>query len=873
LFLGRRTEAEMDEELRFHIAEQADLNIAAGQSPEDALRAARIQFVGLEQQKERCRDARKAHWLDQVVADVRFAVTGTRRNPLFSALVVATLTLGITAITTVFSIVDAVLLRPSSFIHPDSIVRIEQRKDLQSWQPVPPSVYATLQNRHDLFEKVAAVRRGTFTVTRVPAPDQVFGQMVTGNLFSLLATKPLYGRTLESRDELASAPSVMLLGFHAWRQLFSGDPKVVGKIAEVDGQLTTVVGVMPEQFVMPGRPAELWMPLRLTAAELSNPNAAWVDIVARLKPSSTVAGTEAALNTVAASWNREHSSDKEKLKLRDTLWHAEDRPTRDIILWLALGMVAGLLMIGCANVSSLLLARGLTRRRDYAIRMATGATHGRIIRQSFIEILLLALTGLLFALGISAGIIHFLRESLNVTALGIPDIAHARIDIRIIGFSFAVSLMCAVLSACLPAWSAPPWGLSEGLRESGTQSATGYRVRRLMFGLVGIEAGTCMALLLISGLLVSSLVRLKNDDHGIRADHVLTMRLPFGSWFHSARTPEERLRQTRRYLNLLDRVRSVHGVESAALSSSLPLSNVNVTTVLPTPSGTARADNGRIGVRTLAVTGNYFRVMGIPLIAGHSFERTNGSVPTKVVLVNQAFVDLYFRDANPVGRFIRGEDGSSSEQIIGVIRNTAQVDLDRPAEPELYLSFENTLLTPFLTGLVVRTASAPEAISPALRTVLSEEDPLQPVVKVRTLEALVHDNISLSRSSAWILATFAMIALALASAGIYGVVAYATTGRRRDFGIRLCLGSTPYRVFRIATGQALLPVFIGALAGLGIAYLAGRAISGVLYKTGTFDSVSGLTSLLVLLVITFIASAIPALRSARIDPASMLRAD
>ncbi len=550
-----------------------------------------------------------------------------------------------------------------------------------------------------------------------------------------------------------------------------------------------------------------------------------------------------------------------------------DRPTRNIVLWLALVTVMGLLAIGCANVSILLLARGLSRRRDYAIRIATGASPGRLMRQSFVEALLLSFIGLVLGLVFSAAIVHFLRESLNATVLGIPDIAHARIDFRLVVFSFAVSSFAALLSAGLPAWLTASLDLSEGLRESGTQTATGHSVRRLMFGLTGVQAGICVALLLVSGLLVSRLLRLKNDDHGIRADRVLTMRLPFGSWFPAPRTPEEKLKQIRRYLNLLERVQSVDSVDSAALSSSLPLSNVNVSTPLRKPSETVRADDPLMFVRTMAVTRDYFRVMGIPLAAGQLFRPSDGPAQPKVAIINQAFADQYFHGANPVGRFVRGRNASDSEQIIGVIRNTAQLDLDKPVEPELFISFDQMLLTPFLTGLVLRTASAPEAVAPALRAAISQEDLLQPVVKVRTLRSLITENIALSRSSAWILSIFALVALVLSSAGIYGVVSFATLTRQRDFGIRLCLGATRSGIFRIATLQALVPIGIGALVGVGAASFFGYAISAVLYKAKTFDIEPVFTSVLVLLTMAFGAAAIPAFRIARTDPARTLRND
>ncbi|MFL6417654.1 MAG: ADOP family duplicated permease, partial [Bryobacteraceae bacterium] len=822
-----RHQEDLAEEIAVHLEIEKQENMQNGMSEEEARYAALRKFGNVSAVKEESRREWNWDWADRCVQDLRYASVSLRRNPLFAFSAMMILALGLTAVTTVFSIVDAVLLRPSSFAEPDSITTVQQWRDDQGWSAIPPSVYAQLRDRHDLFQRVVAQRRATYTITNVPVPDQLFGGAVTGNLFSILPVKPLFGRMLQPSDDSPSSPPVMLLGYRGWQHLFAGDPNVLGRAAEVDGRATTIVGVMPESFIMPGRPAELWLPLGLTAADLSERNGQWVETLGQLKPGVFLRSASAALDLLAAAWNRQGDTNSGKLRLRVVRWRPDDHPTRNTILWVTFGTVLGLLAIGCTNVSSLFLARGISRRRDYAIRIATGASNGRLIRQCLLEALLLSFLGLAISLIFSASLIHFLRESINGAALGISDVAHASIDPRLVVFSFVISLLAALASAGLPAWVTASLDLSEGLREGGTQAATGKRVRKLMESLTGIQTAICVLLLIVSGLLVSSLVRLTNDDHGIRADHVLTMRLPSGPWFRGMRTADEKLKQTRRYLNLLDRVQSVDGVVSAALSSSLPLSNVSVTTRIRTPSEASRADNPLVLVRTKAVTGGYFQVMGIPLVAGRLFRPTDGPTQPKVAIINQAFADRFFRGSNPVGRFVQDENGSDSAEVVGVIRNTAQLDLDKPAEPEMFISFNQTLLTPFLTGLVVRTSLPPESVAPVLRATIAQEDPQQPVVKVRTLRSLISDNIALSRSSAWTLSVFAAIALALSSAGIYGVVSFATLARQRDFGIRLCLGATRAGIFKSATLRALIPVFIGVLAGLGAALGLARTVSAV----------------------------------------------
>lgn len=874
-FLTLRTDDNFAEEIAIHLAMEERENREAGMSREEAHYAALRKFGNVTGAHEQSRSEWSWGLLDQTMQDLRYAVVSLRRNPLFALSAIATLALGLTAVTTVFSIVDAVLLRPSSFTQSDLLTRVEQWRPDQGWSPIPPAVYARVRDRRDVFRNVVAQRRATFTVTQVPVPDQLFGGAVSGNLFSILPVKPFLGRLLQLGDDLPSAPPVVLLSYRGWQHLFAGDPNVVGRIAEVDGRATAIVGVTPESFVMPGRPAELWFPLRLTPAELNARDGQWVETLGQRETGVSLQTVQSAMNAVAVAWNEGATPNEDRLRLRAVKWRPDDHRTRNVILWVAFGTVLGLLTIGCTNVSSLFLARGLSRRRDYAIRMATGATHARLIRQSFLEAFLLSLVGLAVSLVFSAVLMRVLRQSVNGPALGLSDVAHARLDGRLLLFSFIVSLVAALVSAGLPAWVTASLDLSAGLREAGTQAATGNRVRKLMESLTGVQAAICMSLLLVSGLLVGSLVRLTNDDHGIRADHVLTMRVPFGSWFVGARISNSdlKLKQTRKYLNLLERVQSVNGVLSAALSSSLPLSNVNVTTHIRTPSETARADNSLILVRTVAVTSDYFRVMGIPLLKGRFFRAADGPEQRKVAMVNQAFADRYFRGINPVGQFVRGENVKDSAEIIGVVRNTAQLDLDKPAEPEMFISFTQTLLTPFLTGFVVRTGVPPESIAPILQSAIAQEDPHQPVVRVRTLRSLISDNIALSRSSTWILSVFAAIALALSGAGIYGVVSFATLARQRDFGVRLCLGATRGGVFKAATLHALSPVFVGLFAGLIAAFFLAHAISAVLYKAKSFDFLPTVTSVLVLIAVAFVAAAIPALRVARLDPARALRND
>ncbi len=805
-----------------------------------------------------------------MLQDIIFTLRSLWRSKFFALTALIAFSFGIGATATVFSVVDAILLHPAGFIDQASMIAVKSNHKNEELGLVSPAVFDRLRSRTEVFSQVAAVRTSILTVTRVPNPDQLFGLTVSGNYFGLVNAAPLRGRVLGPQDDRPGAPPVLLLSYKAWQQLFNGDPNVVGRSAQVDGDLYTVIGVMPSTFTLPAANSGglLWTTLRMTPAEIEAGNSRGLQVVARLRPTVSMSSAQHAMDAIATAISEAGTDSRGPLYLHASAITYDTDAQQRATLWMAMGMVCGLLLIGCSNLSSVLLARSISRRRDYAIRLATGATRMQLIRQSLIEVFLLAFASLAIACAGTYGALSLIRDHLTTIGAGIPYLSHVQLNMRSLFFSFAIALLSALLCGTFPAVASTSIDLASGLRETGTLIDSRKNAHRFLRSLLAIEAGISLLLLLDSGLLVRSLTRMLSEDHGLRPDHVLTMRLPTGAWHGLSRkkTPEEQAIPRAEYMQLLAQVQQTPGVQAAALSSSLPLSHVMVTTISRVPG-----QSEPIYMVTQAVTRDYFRAMGIPIISGETFAPGASAKDRPYAIVNQAFVSKYFNEQNPVGRFLLDEDGQQGAQVIGVAKDSPDLDLNEAVAPEMYIDFEQTTLMPFLTGMAVRTEGNPSALIQTLRHALALKNSEQPVVQVKTLQTLIDENTWQPRFSAWLASAFALIALCMCGIGIYGVVAYISAARQRDFGIRVALGAERANLLRLAAMESLTPVVIGSCLGLVGFYFTGKYIASLLYKTSPFDGANILVSAAVLLVLALAASARPAMRAASVDPAITLR--
>jgi predicted permease len=787
------------------------------------------------------------------------------RSKLFSALAITAFAFGIASTSTVFSVIDAVILRPVTFAHPESMVRIEAARSAGKWDNLSPALYSAIRSRPALLSQVCAARLSIFTITRVAAPDQLFGLSVSGSFFHMLTARPLLGRLPGPADDQPGAPPVVLLSYQAWQQLFAGNPSVVGQTAQVDGESYTVIGVMPYDFSPPSpyHASMLWTTLRLTPAELSSPQSRGLQVYARLQFSTTMHSLQQNLDRIAAA------SGQKNLRLRASAISYDADPTQKRTLWLAMGMVSGLLLIGCANISSLLLARAIGRRRDFAIRLATGATRIQLIRQSLSEVFVLAFAAFALASAATVAALSLIRNDLTAVTTRIPNLVHVQLDRRSLLFSFAVTLLCALVCGVFPALSSTSINLASGLRETGNGADGRKSARRFLHGLLAVEACISLLLLLTSGLLVRSLSRMLSTDHGLRPDHVLTVRLPTGSWqsIDTKKTAQDQQIRIAKYLALLQQAQALQGVQAAALASSLPLSNTTVSTDYYAPD----SPSSEIRPYAQAVTADYFKAMGIPVLAGQTFHSGAAASNSPLVLVNQAFARQYFHGQSPVGKFLLSPHSKDATQIIGVVKDSPHLDLTEPIQPQVYLNFEQTELTPFLTGLVIRSPNDPQSLTRDLRTAFSWKDAGQAVVQIKTLQTLINRNVWQPRFAAWLSSAFAVLALCLSGIGIYGVVAYVATSRQREFGIRSALGAGPGNLLRLAAIQSLVPILLGSCFGLLAFYWTSQWIASLLYETSPLDPLNALTAAVLLLLLSLAAVATPAWRASRAEPAITLR--
>ncbi len=757
------------------------------------------------------------------------------RGKVFAITAVIAFVFGIGATATVFSVVDTILLHPVTFREAGALAQIQGARKGEEWDNVPPAVYEAVRARGDLFSAVAAVRTALFTVTHVPEPDQVFGLEVSANFFRQLSGKPMMGRLFTPGDDTVRSA---VLSYKAWRQLLHGAPDVVGKTIQVDGQGYTIIGVMPQEFALP--PPRSGTMMWTTLA----PGGRGLAVLARLRLGVTLPVVQRALDDISTTMS--------PLRLRASRLSDETDSNQRTILWTVMGMVSGLLLIGCANLASLLLARSIARRKDFAIRLATGASRWQLIQQALTEVLLLALVSLPIACVAANAGLAAIRT--------LPHLEQVELNGRSLLFAFGVALLSSLLCGLFPALFSTRIDLSAGLREAGNTADGRRSAHRFLHSLLALEAGISIVLLLTSGLLVRSLARMINEDRGLKPDHVLTLRLPTGSWGRNTRTPEV---QRARYLETLERVRTTPGVAAAALASSLPLSNVLVRSSLEKPDDQTQT----MSPVAQAVTPDYFRVMGIPMLAGQTFP---SGTSQSVAIVNEAFAREYFHGDDPVGRTLfHGEKESS--KIIGMVKDSPALDLTEKIEPEIYWDFEQTTLTPFLTGLVVRTHGDVYGVGRSLRKTLELNDAEQPVVQVKTLKTLIDQNVWQPKFAAWLTSLFAGLALCLCSIGIYGVVAYVTTARKRDFGIRVALGAERGNLLRLAARQSLLPLAVGSGLGLLAFYWVSRWIESLLYRTSPLDASNALSGMGTLLAVSLAAIAWPVWRAAKADPAITLR--
>ncbi|HEX8161822.1 MAG TPA: ABC transporter permease [Pyrinomonadaceae bacterium] len=815
--------------------------------------------------------------------DLRYGLRAMRKSPGFTAVAVVALALGIGANTAIFSVVDAVLLRPLPFAEPGRLAAIWQthpfgKKLGYEHLPAAPADFYAWRQSADAFEGLTALAGGNWNVTGGQEPERISGARVSTNMLALLRARPALGRDFAPDEETFGKNRVVILSHGFWQRRFGGDPAVVGRQIALDGNSFQIVGVMPQGFSFPrgmgidpalglDEDPALWTPLALPPGEAISRGNHFLAAVGRLKPGATFAQGLAQLAAVEQRLAEKTSS----IEGKD--WNVTVGPLHEQVvgksrraILLLLGAVAFVLLIACANVANLLLARANARTKEIAIRTALGANRRRIVRQLLTESVLLALVG---------GTLGALLTTWGVDALvamgagNIPRASEVGVDARVLGFTLFVSLATGVVFGLAPALTASRPDLNESLKEgSRAAGASGPRRQRVRSALVVSEVALALVLLVGAGLLLKSFARLQNVRPGFDYKNVLTMKM----FLPDARYREEGKR-ARFYEEVLERVKNLPGVESVGGVSQLPLGGSEEIDGL-TIEGRPRAESAD-AIMTAAlrvVSPDYFKTLRIPLLAGRYFSEQDAANSQGVMIVDETFARRYFPGEDPVGKRV-DEQGSLTEKgymtVVGVVASVRHASLDAEPKPTMYLSSRQS---PWHTMvLAVRAKVEPASLAAAVRREVAAVDPDQPVSDVQTYEQVFARAVAPQRFNSTLLAAFAALAMLLAAVGIYGVIAYTVTQRAHEMGVRIALGARTSDILRLVVGQAMSLTMIGVGLGLVASFALTRTMSGLLFEVSASDPAVFASVALLLGAVALAASIIPARRATKVDPAVALR--
>lgn len=877
LFRREAVEAEMDEELRSHFEKQVEKYVASGVPRDEAVRRARLEFGGHEQLKEDCRDARGVSFIDTLTRDVRYGLRMLRKNLGFATVAILTLALGIGANTAIFSVINSVLLRPLPYGDPASLVMVwENNSQLANpHNTVSPPNFLDWRSRNTVFESMAAVYDERDNLTGNGDPQEVILQGVSSNFFSVLGVNPIMGSGFTSENDQTGHNNVVLLSYGFWKERFGGDPSIVGKTVVINGHPQTVVGVAPQSFqwfikdgTLTGAKPQMWFPWVIPQQFHERKNVGrFMTVVARLKPGETLAHAQTRMNAVATQLEQEYPDFNghwgvNVVALRDQI-SGDLRPA----LLILFGAVAFVLLIACANVSSLLLARAANREREMAVRTAIGASRWRIARQLLTESVLLAVIG--GGIGVALAV-WGTNALLAASPENLLDLRGVSIDWRVLAFAAGATLIAGLLFGFLPSYISAHSGISETLKEGGRGSSAGKQRRMVRSAFVVAQIGLAVVLLAGAGLLIRSFVRLVGVDPGFDSSHLLTFKVMLPGSKYKEDKPVIAFFQ-----QYLSRIGRLPGVRAVSMNSYPPFSGLGSSTAVHILGQPQRSlmDLPEAAVRVVGA--EYFGTMQIPLRAGRDFNEQELTEERHVVIINQEFADKYMSGANPLGQkaaiYMKSLEESkiTPSEIIGVVGDVRQMGLDTPAEPTVYWPHPELVMNAMT--IVVRTTNDPLALVSAARSELRQMDPEQPMAGIATMDQLVADSLSRSRFTMMLLAVFAALALTLASIGIYGVIAYSVAQRTQEFGIRMALGAARRDVLRLVLGEGTVLTLLGIGIGIVAALIVTRLMAMMLYGISATDPLTFTAVALLLAIVALAACYIPARRATRVDPIVALR--
>lgn len=867
LFHKDRVDQEFSEEIRAYLDMLTEAKIRQGQTPQEARRNALLELGGVDQVEEKVREVRMGQFIETAWRDVRLGVRTLIHSPIFTAVTVLSLALGIGANTAIFSVVNGLLLRPLSYPESERLVDVWHTPPQQSFPgldrfSVSPANYLDWKTQSNAFEQIAVYGYAGLSLSTSNDPLPLIGATVSSDFFSVLRSNAMQGRTFTPDEEQAGRDQVVVISHGLWQRAFGANPNLVGQPVTLNSRSFTVVGIMPAGFEFP-REAELWVPLAWDDKERQVRSIHDYLVIARLKQNVSVQQAQAEMSTISSRLEQQYPEENKGwgavvIPLREDL--VGDMRTPLLVLFCAVSFV---LLIACANVANLMLARGANRQKEIAVRIALGAGRARLVRQLLTESVLLAVTGGLL------GLLLAIWGSKMLVRLGsLPNAGDIGIDPWALGFTLLVSFAAGIIIGILPALQFTRTSVSETLKQGSGRTGGSPIKQHTRKALVVSEVALSLVLLIGAGLMIRSFWKLQQVDPGFDINNALTMSVGLTPIRYS-----EPHQQLAFFDRVLEQIRAVPGVVSVGVTTTVPLAGGGSTQPFSIEGRPTGAIAEQPMAQTRYISPDYFRAIGIPLRQGRFFSDQDRDKSVPVVIISEAMARRFWPGENPIGKRLTPsfhlEQGV--REIVGVVGDVKARGLDSDSSAMMYLPFKQAP-RPFMS-FVVRTASNPESLIQPVSKAIYSIDNEQALTDVQTMEQVLMQSLSGRRFNMTLLLAFAGVALMLAAVGVYGVMNYTVTLRRRELGIRMALGAAKMDVLRLVLGQGLTLTLIGVGAGLLSAYALTRLMASLLYGVTatdylTFGSVSA-----VLIVVGVVASYVPARRATRVNPTIALRAE
>jgi predicted permease len=866
----KRLLKELDQDIRDHIERETEDNVERGMPPQEAHSAAIRKFGNVTLVTEETRDVWSFVWLEQLVQDTRLGLRRLRKSPGFTVIAILTLALGIGASTSIFSVVNAVLLAHLPYKDPGRLAMIwgTNAGRGRDGGPVSAGDYFEWKRKNTAFEDIAASYDNEVTLTGIGNPQFLIGYDFSANYFSILGVSPELGRTFSAEEDRPGGPKVVVLSDKLWRGSFLADPRILGKSITLDGEPYRVIGVMPRSFdYVPG--VQLWMPVALPASAVSGYEHRSIRVMGRLKPGVSVEQAQSQMTALALQIDAEHPTTDAGNGVKITPLRKQLAGDIQTPLLVLLGAVGFVLLIACANVASLLLARATTRHKEIAACAALGASRGRLLRQFLTESLMLSLAGGALGIALALWCTNFLVSIFpnDIANLSIPRVEHIPINLPVLFFALAATVLTGLLFGVAPAMQSAGANAADILKESSRGASPGSRSARLRRVLVVAEIALSLVLLAGAGLLIESFERVARGNLGFQPDHVLGMEVFLAPNRYPPNQPDKQRAFVR---DVLRRMKSLPGVLSVGAVSTLPLTGFWGETdflvegrPLPKPGEMPTADNR-------FVTPGYFSTMRVPLLGGRDFTDADRDGGRRVAMVDETLARR-FLGGNAVGKRLNLGTPERPEwwEVAGVVANVKAFGLERPDLPTIYRPYEQRPLG--VVAFTISTDSDPTALLKSAEQAVWDVDKDQPIFRALPMSTLAAQSVALRRVSTLLLAGFATLALVLAAVGIYGVMAYSVARRTHEIGTRMALGAQPRDILRLVLGQGARLTILGVSIGVVAALVLTRFMASILFGVSASDPLMFAGVAILLTFIALAACYFPARRAMHIDPVVALR--